>query len=104
MRCASTSRSPAASRAARKLAGLADAWGLRVELQSWGYTLIQAANLHFGLACEHSGYFELPVPHEPYEYGVENPYRIQAGRLRRTRPPRPASASSSTGSAWRPRG
>jgi len=63
--------------AARKLAGLADAWGLRVELQSWGYTLIQAANLHFGLAHEHSGYFELPVPHEPYEYGVENPYRIQ---------------------------
>jgi L-alanine-DL-glutamate epimerase-like enolase superfamily enzyme len=63
---------------ARRLAGLAEAWGLRVELQSWGYTLIQAANLHFGLANEHSGYFELPVPHEPYEYGVENPYRIQA--------------------------
>jgi L-alanine-DL-glutamate epimerase-like enolase superfamily enzyme len=63
--------------AARKLAGLADAWGLRVELQSWGYTLIQAANLHFGLANEHSGHFELPVPHEPYEYGVENPYRVQ---------------------------
>jgi L-alanine-DL-glutamate epimerase-like enolase superfamily enzyme len=62
---------------ARKLAGLAAAWGLRVELQSWGYTLIQAANLHFGLATAHSGYFELPVPHEPYEYGVENPYRIQ---------------------------
>jgi L-alanine-DL-glutamate epimerase-like enolase superfamily enzyme len=63
---------------ARKLAALAEAWGLRVELQSWGYTLIQAANLHFGLAHEHSGYFELPVPHEPYEYGVENPYRVQA--------------------------
>jgi L-alanine-DL-glutamate epimerase-like enolase superfamily enzyme len=62
---------------ARKLAGLAEAWGLRVELQSWGYTLIQAANLHFGLAYEHTGYFELPVPHEPYEYGVENPYRIE---------------------------
>lgn len=62
---------------ARKLAGLAEAWGLRVELQSWGYTLIQAANLHFGLAYENTGYFELPVPHEPYEYGVENPYRVQ---------------------------
>lgn len=61
---------------ARKLAGLAEAWGLRTELQSWGYTLIQAANLHFGLAYEHTGYFELPVPHEPFEYGVENPYRI----------------------------
>ncbi len=62
---------------ARKLAGLAESWGLRVELQSWGFTLIQAANLHFGLANHDSGYFELPVPHEPYEYGVENPYRIQ---------------------------
>ena len=63
---------------ARKLAGLAEAWGLRVELQSWGYTLIQAANLHFGLAFEHTGYFELPVPPEPYEYGIANPYRIGA--------------------------
>jgi L-alanine-DL-glutamate epimerase-like enolase superfamily enzyme len=62
---------------ARKLAGLAEAWGLRVELQSWGYTLVQAANLHFGLANEHSGYFELPVPHEPFEYAVDNPYRVQ---------------------------
>jgi L-alanine-DL-glutamate epimerase-like enolase superfamily enzyme len=62
---------------ARKLAGLAEAWGLRVELQSWGYTLIQAANLHLGLAYEHTGYFELPVPPEPYEYGVGNPFRVQ---------------------------
>lgn len=61
---------------ARKLAGLAEGWGLRVELQSWGYTLIQAANLHFGLAYEHTGYFELPVPPEAYEYGIANPYRI----------------------------
>jgi L-alanine-DL-glutamate epimerase-like enolase superfamily enzyme len=61
---------------ARKLIGLAEAWGLRVELQSWGYTLIQAANLHLGLAYEHTGYFELPVPPEPYEYGVTNPYHI----------------------------
>lgn len=62
---------------ARKLAGLAEAWGLRVELQSWGYTLIQAANLHFGLAYEHTGYFEFPVPPDPYEYGVLNPFRVQ---------------------------
>ena len=62
---------------ARKLAGLAESWGLRVELQSWGYTLIQAANLHFGLAYEHTGHFEFPVPPEPYEYGVENPFRVR---------------------------
>ena len=61
---------------ARKVAGLAEGWGLRVELQSWGYTLIQAANLHFGLAHRQSGYFELPMPPEPYEFGVENPLRV----------------------------
>ena len=49
---------------------------MRAELQSWGYTLIQAANVHFGLAFEHTGYFELPVPYEMFEYGVENPFRV----------------------------
>jgi L-alanine-DL-glutamate epimerase-like enolase superfamily enzyme len=62
--------------AASRIAGLAAAQGLRVELQSWGYSLIQAANLHFGLASHNSGYFELPMPPEPYEYGVTNPYRV----------------------------
>lgn len=61
---------------ARKAAGLAEGLGLGVELQSWGYTLIQAANLHFGLAHRHSGHFELPMPPEPYEFGVENPLRV----------------------------
>ena len=32
----------------RKLVGLAEGAGLWSELQSWGYTLIQAANLHLG--------------------------------------------------------
>lgn len=63
--------------AARSLAGLADGCGLPVELQSWGYTPIQAANLHFGLAHHGPGYFELPMPTEPYEFGVENPYRVR---------------------------
>jgi L-alanine-DL-glutamate epimerase-like enolase superfamily enzyme len=62
--------------AARKLAAVAESWGLRVELQSWGYTLIQAANLHFGLAHHHAGHFELPVPPESFEFGVENPYAV----------------------------
>lgn len=64
--------------AARRLAGLAKAWGLPIELQSWGYTLIQAANLHVGLGHRHSGYFELPMPPDAYEYGVTNPYRVGA--------------------------
>jgi L-alanine-DL-glutamate epimerase-like enolase superfamily enzyme len=61
---------------ARKLAGLAEAHGMRVELQSWGNTLIQAANLHVGLGVRNTGHFELPVPMDAYEYGVANPYRV----------------------------
>lgn len=62
----------------RKLAALAEARGLWAELQSWGYTLIQAANLHLGLAFAKTGFFESPVPYEPYEFGVANPIRIDA--------------------------
>jgi L-alanine-DL-glutamate epimerase-like enolase superfamily enzyme len=60
----------------RKLVALAEGAGLWTELQSWGYTLIQAANLHLGLGVARTGMFELPVPAEPHEYGVKNPYRI----------------------------
>jgi L-alanine-DL-glutamate epimerase-like enolase superfamily enzyme len=60
----------------RKLVALAEGAGLWAELQSWGYTLIQAANLHLGLGVAGTGMFELPVPAEPHEFGVENPYRI----------------------------
>lgn len=60
----------------RKLVALAEGAGLWAELQSWGYTLIQAANLHLGLGVAGTGMFELPVPAEPHEFGVKNPYRI----------------------------
>jgi L-alanine-DL-glutamate epimerase-like enolase superfamily enzyme len=60
---------------ARKLVGLAHAHGMSAELQSWGNTLIQAANLHAALGLERSSYFELPVPYEPNEYGVLNHIR-----------------------------
>jgi L-alanine-DL-glutamate epimerase-like enolase superfamily enzyme len=60
----------------RTLAALAEAAGVWAELQSWGYTLIQAANLHVGLATGAAGYFESPVPYDPYEFGVGNPIRI----------------------------
>ncbi len=62
----------------RKLVALAEGAGVWAELQSWGYTLIQAANLHLGLGMAATGMFELPVPLEPHEFGVENPYRISA--------------------------
>ena len=34
----------------RKIMGLAEAYGMNVEIQCWGYTLTQAANLHVMLA------------------------------------------------------
>ena len=52
----------------RKLVALAEGAGLWAELQSWGYTLIQAANLHLGLGMAGTGMFELPVPSEPHEF------------------------------------
>jgi L-alanine-DL-glutamate epimerase-like enolase superfamily enzyme len=64
---------------ARKITALAEAFGLPVEPQSWGYSLIQAANLQLGLATAGSGYFESPVPYEPYEFGVQNPIRPGPG-------------------------
>ncbi len=58
------------------MCALADAFGLPVEPQSWGYSLIQAPNLHLSLSVANALFFELPVPYDAYEYGVENPIRI----------------------------
>jgi L-alanine-DL-glutamate epimerase-like enolase superfamily enzyme len=58
-----------------KLVALAGAFGKSVELQSWGYTLNQAANLHLALGTQRTSLFEQPVPYEPFEYGVLNPIR-----------------------------
>ena len=40
---------------------LAEAIGMTVEIQCWGYTLTQAANLHVMLAYSNCTYFEQPV-------------------------------------------
>ncbi len=73
---------------ARKVAALAEAFGLPVEPQSWGYSLIQIANLHLALSCPGTTYFESPVPYEPYEFAVENPIRPdRAGMVAATQEP-----------------
>jgi L-alanine-DL-glutamate epimerase-like enolase superfamily enzyme len=54
---------------ARKAMGLAAARGMNVELQCWGYTLTQAANLHLMLAYDNCTYFEQPSPYPAFEYG-----------------------------------
>jgi L-alanine-DL-glutamate epimerase-like enolase superfamily enzyme len=64
--------------AAMKAMALASANGLKTELQSYGYPLSQAANLHLMLGVFGCSYFEHPVPVEHYEYGCANPIRIEA--------------------------
>nr|WP_181210393.1 mandelate racemase/muconate lactonizing enzyme family protein [Psychrobacter sp. D2]MBA2057855.1 mandelate racemase/muconate lactonizing enzyme family protein [Psychrobacter sp. D2] len=54
----------------QKIMGIAEANSMTVELQSWGYTLSQAANLHLMLAYNNSTYFEQAVPVEPLEFGT----------------------------------
>jgi L-alanine-DL-glutamate epimerase-like enolase superfamily enzyme len=53
----------------QKIMALAEAHGMNVEIQSWGYTLTQAGNLHVMLAHRNCEYFEQPVPYGPFEYG-----------------------------------
>ncbi len=64
--------------AAMKAMALASANGLKTELQSYGYPLSQAANLHLMLSVSGCSYFEHPVPVEHYEYACANPIRIEA--------------------------
>ena len=54
----------------RKIMALAEAHGMTVEIQCWGYTLTQAANLHVMLAYPNCLYFEQPVPYTSFEYGA----------------------------------
>jgi len=59
----------------RKVMALAEALGMNVEVQCWGYTLTQAANLHVMLAHRNCTYFEQPVPYQAFEHGVTDVIR-----------------------------
>lgn len=54
------------------------AHGMKCELQSWGYTLTQAANLHLMLANENCDFFEQAAPFEKYEFGAKQVIRPDA--------------------------
>ncbi len=54
------------------------AHGAKCELQSWGYTLTQAANLHLLLAHENCDYLEQAMPFEKYEFGARQVIRPDA--------------------------
>ncbi|MHA6346418.1 enolase C-terminal domain-like protein [Roseivivax sp. CAU 1761] len=47
----------------------------KCEVQSWGYTLTQAANLHLMLAYSNCDYFEQAAPFEKYEFGAKQVIR-----------------------------
>ena len=59
----------------RKIVALAQANNMRCEIQSWGATLTQAANLHMMLACSNCTYFEQAYPYESFEIGAKNVIR-----------------------------
>lgn len=65
--------------ATRSIAALAHAHDLPLELQSWGYTLTQAANLHQMLSIPNAVYFEQPVPYASHEACCLTPIRTANG-------------------------
>jgi L-alanine-DL-glutamate epimerase-like enolase superfamily enzyme len=54
---------------------------LSIEIQSWGHSLVQAANLHLMLANERTKYFEAPMPKEAFEFGMTNSNLLERGRV-----------------------
>jgi L-alanine-DL-glutamate epimerase-like enolase superfamily enzyme len=54
---------------------------LSIEIQSWGHSLAQAANLHLMLANERTKYFEASMPKEAYEFGMKNGNLLDQGQV-----------------------
>ena len=55
---------------AHKTAVLAEAFGMRCEIHSFGYSLAQAANLQVMCAVKNCRYFEYPMPLNGYDQGM----------------------------------
>ena len=53
---------------------------LTIDIQSWGHSLGQAANLHLMLANERTRFFEAPMPKEAFEFGMTNGNLLERGR------------------------
>lgn len=63
---------------ANKVMQFTQAHNCLAEVQSWGYTLTQAANLHIMLAHNNCHYFEQAAPYEKYEFGAKQVFRPDA--------------------------
>jgi L-alanine-DL-glutamate epimerase-like enolase superfamily enzyme len=55
--------------------------GMPIEIQSWGHTLTQVADLHLMLANERTEYFEAPMPKQAFEFGMKNGNLLDQGRV-----------------------
>jgi len=66
---------------ALELMMIANDAGMSIEIQSWGHSLAQAANLHLMLANERTRYFEAPMPKEAFEFGMKNGNLLERGRV-----------------------
>ncbi len=66
---------------ALELLMIANDAGMSIEIQSWGHSLAQAANLHLMLANERTRYFEAPMPKEAFEFGMTNGDLLDRGRV-----------------------
>jgi len=66
---------------ALRLLMIANEAGLPIEIQSWGHSLTQAANLHLMLANERTQYFEAAMPKHAFEFGMKNGNLLDRGRV-----------------------
>lgn len=66
---------------ALELLKIANDAGLPIEIQSWGHSLTQVANLHLMLANERTRYFEAPMPKNAFEFGMTNGNLLKRGRV-----------------------
>jgi L-alanine-DL-glutamate epimerase-like enolase superfamily enzyme len=64
-----------------RLLMIANEAGLPIEIQSWGHSLSQAANLHLMLANERTQYFEAAMPKDAFEFGMKNGNLLDRGRV-----------------------
>ena len=67
--------------AALELLVIANEADMTIDIQSWGHSLGQAANLHLMLANERTRYFEAPMPKEAFEFGMKNGNLLEQGRI-----------------------
>ncbi|MBT8079396.1 MAG: mandelate racemase/muconate lactonizing enzyme family protein [Gammaproteobacteria bacterium] len=65
---------------ALELLVIANQADLPIDIQSWGHSLGQVANLHLMLANERTRYFEAPMPKEVFEFGMTNGNLLAHGR------------------------